>query len=165
MAQVQTSNQCPACAGRRVMYNAKTGNPVTCPLCEGEGKRENYQRLPRWYIINATIVLALGTLQGALAIDAMADFELIWLMRTSSTGVFTTQLQDASGRTWQNLPVNDLNMFGTAAAPFPVGLSPVVLRAQTSLLWTLVDTSGVAGNAIQLALSGYDLYLAPESAQ
>lgn len=165
MAAQQISNQCPGCAGRRVVYNAKTGNPVECPLCDGEGKRVNYQRLPRWYIINATIVAALGTLQGALAIDAMADFELIWLCRTSSTGVFTTAFQDASGRTWQNLPVNDLNMFGTAERPFPVGLSPVVLRAQTSLLWTLVDTSGVAGNAIQLALVGYDLYLAPESAQ
>lgn len=168
MAQSQgpitASNQCPACAGRRVLFNSKTGNPVTCPLCDGEGKRENYQRLPRWYIINAVITLALGNTPGALAIDAMADFELIWLTRTSSNGVFTTAFQDASGRAWQNLPVNDLNMFGTAERPFPIGLSPVVLRAQTSLMWTVTDLSGIAANTIQMALIGYDLYLAPESA-
>jgi hypothetical protein len=142
-----------------MVQNQRTGDPVVCPLCEGSGRRTFYDRLPRWYIINTTIAAALGVNNGALAIDAQADFELIWLCRTSSTGVFTAEFQDASGRTWQNLPVNDLNMFGTAVAPFPVGLSPVILRAQTSLIWRLVDTSGAAGNAIQLALIGYDLYL------
>lgn len=147
---------CPGCNGRRLLENAKTGNPVVCPLCDGSGTRENYTRLPRWYIINA-VLTALGRLPGALAIDAIADFELIWLCRTASGGVFTATFQDASGRTWQNLPVNDRNMFGTAERPFPVGLSPVVLRAQTSLAWELVDTSGNP-NTVQMALVGYDLY-------
>lgn len=147
---------CPGCNGRRMVTNERTGNPVVCPLCNGSGKMENFIRLPRWYPINA-VLTALGNLAGALAIDAIADFELIWLSATSTGGVWTTTFADSSGRRWMNLPVNSLNMWGTSVNPFPVGLSPVILKAQSQLLWTLVDTSGNA-NTVQMALIGYDLY-------
>ena len=150
---------CPGCNGRRILQNTKTGDPVACPLCDGSGKLENYIRLPRWYIINA-VLAALGNLTGALAIEAIADFELIWLSASSSGGVFSTIFTDTSGRQWQNAAVNSENQWGTAQRPFPVGLSPLILRAQTSLNWQLTDRSANA-NTVQLALIGYDLYVAP----
>ncbi len=150
---------CPACNGRMVLKNDRTGNPVVCPLCNGTGKYENYIRLPRWYPINAVLTAAApgNVLGGSLAIDAIADFELIWLTATSTGGIFTSEFADSSGRRWQNLPVNNLNQFGTASLPFPIGLSPVILKAQSQLLWTFTNTSGNA-NTLQIALSGYDLY-------
>lgn len=147
---------CPGCKGRRLLKN-NAGNPVVCPLCEGSGKIDNYIRMPRWYLINATPTAAAPTVNGALAIEAIADFELIWLMATQA-GQFTTSLTDASGRAWQNLAVNNANQWGTAQRPFPM-LAPLVLKAQTSLNWQIIDTSGVLPNAIQLALAGFDLYV------
>ena len=147
---------CPGCNGRRLLKNNQ-GNPVVCPLCEGSGKMDNYIRMPRWYVINATPTAVALAVTGALAIEAIADFELIWLTATKG-GQFTTSLIDASGRAWQNLPVNNLNQWGTAERPMPL-IAPLVLKAQTSLQWTVTDTSGVLPNEVQLALAGFDLYL------
>lgn len=150
------TSDCPGCNGRRLLKNNQ-GNPVVCPLCEGSGKMDNYIRMPRWYVINATPTAAAPTVTGALAIEAIADFELIWLMATQA-GQFTTLLTDASGRSWQNLAVNNANQWGTAQRPFPM-IAPLVLKAQTSLQWEITDTSGVTPNAVQLALAGFDLYV------
>lgn len=152
-----TNSVCPGCNGRRILKNSSTGNPVVCPLCEGSGKMDNYIRMPRWYVINATPTAAIPVVNGALGIEAIADFELIWLTATQQ-GEFTSSLFDASGRAWQNLPVNNANQWGTAQRPMPL-IAPLVLKAQTSLQWTLTDTSGVSPNAIQLALIGFDLYV------
>jgi hypothetical protein len=115
--------------------------------------------MPRWYVINATPTAAVPNVRGAQSIDAIADFELCWLMATFQ-GQFTTELQDSSGRAWQNLPVNNANQFGTAQRPFAL-LAPIVIKAQSALNWSITDTSGVSPNAVQLGLSGFDLYPAP----
>ena len=152
-----SNGTCPVCKGNGGMVNA-AGNPVMCPLCDGSGKRGNWERRPKTCTGGGAIAAAAGsTLAGVISIDAEADFELIWLTATATGGIFTSEFTDASGRQWQNNPVNDQNRFGTAQRPFPIGLSPVVLRRQTSLRFQLVNTSGNA-NTVQMALIGYALY-------
>ena len=151
------NNGCPGCSGRRMVTNDRTGNPVVCPLCEGTGHFWNYRPEFRHYIVNQ-VLTALGLGNPVLTIDAQADFQLVWLTRTASGGTFTSRISDTStGRQWDNAAVNDLNRFGSAQQPFPVGLSPVILKAQSSLSIALVDTSGNP-NTVQLAFIGYDLY-------
>ncbi len=148
-------NTCAGCHGRRILPNS-AGNPVVCPLCNGTGKMEPlYDRLPYYYVINE-VLLALGTIRRALSIEPIADFEWVWLM-ANSTGAYTTQLTDgSSGRQYQNLPVNNVNQWGTAQNPFPL-VAPTVLKMRDTLNYVLVDTSG-GGNTIQLVLAGYQLF-------
>lgn len=150
--------QCPACAGRRVLPNARTGQPCACPICNGTGLVEPlYDRLPFWYVINETILAALGTNNGSLRCEARADFEWVWLTHSASTGVFSTQMTDAGGRVFQSAAVNSENQWGTAQRPFPL-IAPCILKARTGLNYVLTDRSAAPGNVIQLALSGYELY-------
>ena len=138
------------------------GKAQTCPVCEGSGRAEpNYLRLPFWYIINpATVgqvyVAASTAVTGALQIEPRADFEWVWLAATATSASFTTEFTDASGRTYQNLPVNSANQWGTAQLPFAL-IVPVVLPMRTALNYRITDTSG-QNNTIQLALIGYELY-------
>ncbi|MEE9235110.1 MAG: hypothetical protein V3U28_06715 [Candidatus Acidoferrales bacterium] len=141
-----------------MLRNDKTGDPAKCPLCEGMGKREPFfDRLPFWYPFDATIVLASGSFAGSLRIEPRADFEWWWLMATATTGVFSTRMTDASGRTYENDRVNSENQWGTAQRPFPL-VAPMILKMRTSLNFDLADRSAVAGNVIQLALGGFELY-------
>ena len=120
-------NICRGCHGRLMLPNTRTGSLETCPLCGGIGKTEPlYDRLPFWYRIQATTVAALGTIAGSLPIEPRADFEWVWLMASASGGVFSTQLTDASGRTYENAAINSENQWGTAQRPFPL-IAPILL--------------------------------------
>ena len=153
---MKSMDTCSACHGRKVLRNG-AGNPVLCPLCNGVGKTEPpYDRLPFFYVIDETITLAVSaTNTNALSIEPRADFEWAWLI-ANSTGIFNTRLTDASGRTYQNAAVNNVNQWGTAQLPFPL-VSPIVLSMRTALNYELNDDSG-ADNTIQLVLAGYELY-------
>lgn len=151
--------KCPACKGSRVVPNAKTGSPETCPICAGSGKVEPaYLRLPFWYII-LQVLTASQVLNSTLNIEPRADFEWVWLAATS-TGIFRTELFDASGRAYQSEGVDNANQWGTAQNPFPL-VVPVVLSMRSAINYRLTERS-VAGNTVQLALIGYELY--PENA-
>lgn len=149
---------CPACNGRMVLQNTRSGAPEVCPLCNGTGKVEPpVERLPFYYIINETLAAPNGSQNAAALAIQDRDFELIWLAATSSGGVFQTELTDgATGRAFQNNPVNSLNQWGTAQRPFPL-IAPIVLPARSTLQYRLTNQSGNA-NVLQLALLGYDLY-------
>jgi hypothetical protein len=128
-----------------------------CPLCDGTGFWDNFKREAKSYAINTTIAAALGTNRGALAFDDI-DFELLQLMGNSNGGVWSTQLQDANGRFWSNLPINSENMFGTAERPFPVGLAPLYIDRKAIINFVATDRSNNANNAIQMVFAGYDLF-------
>lgn len=155
-----TMAPCRSCGDSGVVVVG--GKPYTCPVCEGSGKTEpQYLRLPFWYVINpATIgqvyVAASTAVTGALQIEPRADFEAVWLVATATSMSFTCEFTDASGRTWQNLPVNGANQWGTAQLPFAL-IVPVVLPMRTALNWKVTDTSA-SNNTIQLVLIGYELY-------
>lgn len=159
MATASQATPCQTCGGTGVINVGGKGQ--VCPVCEGTGKTEpQYLRLPFWYIINpATVgqvyVAASTAVTGALQIEPRADFEWVWLAATS-TSTFTSEFTDASGRTYQNLPVNNLNQWGTAQLPFAL-IVPVVLPMRTALNYKITDTS-TQNNTIQLALIGYELY-------
>jgi hypothetical protein len=150
-----TQETCRACHGRMTLPNVKTGEPCACPICGGMGVTEPpMNRLPFWYVIDQ-VLTALQSISSALQINSDADFEWVWLSATF-TGTFTTQLQDASSRAYQNSAVNNANQWGTAQLPLPL-VQPMVLRARSLLKWTLTDTSN-AGNTVELALIGFELY-------
>lgn len=151
---------CATCQGTGAIV--VNGTAQTCPVCEGSRIQEpQYLRLPFWYCIapataGQVYVAASTSVSGALQIEPRADFELVWLAATATSMSFTTELTDASGRTWQNLPVNGANQWGTAQLPFAL-IVPVVLPMRTALNFKITDTSG-SNNTIQLALIGYELY-------
>jgi len=151
---------CPTCVGRYGtpgMVPNRNGEMQRCPLCDGTAIWENFSRKAKTYVINTTVAAALGTNNGSLAFDDI-DFELLQLMANSNGGVWSTRLQSASGRFWSNAAVNSENMFGTAERPFPIGLAPIYVDRKEVLNFTVVDRSGNANNAIQMALAGYDLF-------
>lgn len=155
-----TMQACQVCNGSGVVSVA--GKPFACPVCEGARVQEpSYLRLPFWYIVNPAsagqvFISANGTVRGALQIEPRADFECVWLAATATSASFTTELTDASGRTYQNLPVNSANQWGTAQLPFAL-IVPVIFPMRTAINYTIVDTSG-SSNTIQLAFIGYELY-------
>ncbi len=150
---------CPACQGRAYVPNAKTGDPVQCPVCGGEGKvAAPVTRRLYFYVFNgpAAGMGALAQFQGQLNIDSRAPFEC-YAITGNRTGAYTLQITDQTGRTWQNLPINDVNAVGTAQQLFPLPV-PIVMAASASMGITLVDTSGGGANIVQLVLCGYELY-------
>ena len=153
--------QCPQCHGRKITPTPGGNLWQICPVCGGTGSTAAQTKpMPFSYVINPTsqgqtYVAASSQVQGALQIDPKADFRLRKIIFTS-TGAFTVQFTDSSGRTWQNLPINSANFGGTAQLPFWV-TAPIVLAARTVLNWVVVDTS-TANNTIQITLAGEDLY-------
>lgn len=149
------SKTCPACQGRGYVPNARTGDPCTCPVCQGDGKvPAPVTRRLYFYVFNQTLTSG-QNLSGQLNIDSRAPFEC-YALTGNSTGAYTIQIQDTTGRYWQNLAVNNVNMIGTAQQLFPLPV-PLVLPASASLNITLIDTS-LAGNTIQIVFCGYELY-------
>lgn len=149
--------QCKSCAGLGRVESKKTGIVQECPLCGGSGKEVNYIYMPRIYLLSASALVLAPSAQsiGQMSIDAIAPFQAVNLVATRE-GTFTTELQDQSGRDWQNAPVNDENMWGTAQNPFPL-LAPLVIPAKAILRWKFLDTSA-AQNEIQPCMIGFDLY-------
>lgn len=149
--------QCPSCQGLGRTPNALTGEPMSCPVCDGAGVTEPpYERLPFWYIIDAIMPAGTGIITGSLTIEPRADFEWVFLSATH-VGTFQTEFTDASGRTYQNAPVNDANQWGTAQRLLPL-IAPVKLKMRSALNWRLTDTSGALPHTVQLALIGNELY-------
>jgi hypothetical protein len=142
--------------------NARTGEPCVCPVCQGDGKvPAPVTRRLYFYLINVTLAASTGAgTPGAinsqqLNIDSRAPFEA-YLITGTSTGNYDIQIQDSTSRQWQNNPVNNANMVGTAQQGFPLPV-PVVIAASASLSIQLRDLSG-ATNTVQLVLCGYELY-------
>lgn len=153
--------QCPSCAGRR-MVQTPTGNLwQMCPTCGGTGATfPQYKPEPFSYVINPAsagqvYVTGSATVRGSLQIDPKADFLLRKIVVTS-TSTFTIEFTDSSGRTWQNLPVNNANFFGTAQLPRWI-TARIILAMRTTLNWNVVETS-TSNNTIQIVLEGEDLY-------
>jgi hypothetical protein len=93
-----------------------------------------------------------------IVIDADADFQAIWLI-ASSTGTFNARFGDAAtGRYFMSGLIANVNLFGTALAPFPM-LPPYVFKRQGSITIDLTDTSG-APNTIQIVFSGKKIFAA-----
>jgi hypothetical protein len=125
-------------------------------------------RVPEAYVLSATLT-ALQQLQFSVQIQQKADFE--WVNRIAkSTGTFRVQIQD--GATGRNLITNNppagsaipantvdaANYFGTAQLPNS-HLQPYVFARSSSILVTLIDTSGAGGgNVIEINFDGFDLY-------
>ena len=152
---MNAKQQCPACNGRRLV-NDTAGRKQVCPLCEGSGSVTPQPiRVPFDYVIDE-VLLASASRTASLNFSKDAPFEWIWLVATKD-GSFTSEFKDvATGRDFQNLPVNDANRFGTAQLPFPL-VEPYIFAPGTALGYTLVDTS-VAENTIQIVLKGYKLF-------
>lgn len=114
-----------------------------------------YQDLPFWYTIQpaaALTALQLGVV-ASVQIDNDADFEWRWLI-ANSTGSFSVTLLDKyTSRPLSTVPINNVNLFGTAQLPFILP-KPYTLRRNSTMQATLNDTSN-AGNTIQLCLVGY----------
>lgn len=146
---------CPACQGRRLVPNVRTGSQEICPMCNGAGRVEpEYERRYFIYLLDK-VLTASQDVSVTLNIQARAAFEWIWLA-ASKTGAFQTRISDSSGREFDSDLVNDVNQWGTAQLPFAL-VVPHLLRAQTNLSFRLKDTSAAA-NTVQLALIGYELY-------
>lgn len=113
------------------------------------------------YVLPPTALLANGRLDTQIVINNDADFQGIWLI-ANSTGIFTCKFGDAStGRMFMNLPVNNVNLFGTALQPFPM-LPPYVWKREGAISLELVDTSA-APNTIQIVFSGKKIFPTPVS--
>lgn len=156
---------CPSCQGTGRVPNARTGDPCVCPVCQGDGKvAAPVTRRLYFYLVNVVLAASTGAgvagapLATQLNIDSRAPFE-VYGITGNSTGAFDIQITDSTSRQWQNNPVNNVNMVGTAQQLFPLPV-PAVLAASASLNITLRDLSG-AGNTVQLVFCGYELY--PES--
>ncbi|MCI0402699.1 MAG: zinc finger-like domain-containing protein [Acidobacteria bacterium] len=147
--------QCPACNGRRMVSN-KRGEMQVCPLCDGTGSVAPQPiRVPFDYVLDR-VLAANENFPGVITFDRDAPFEWVWLVATQ-TGTFTTRFTDqATGRQFENLPVNNANRFGTAQLPFPL-VEPYIFAPGTAFGITLVDTTA-APNTVQLVLKGYKLY-------
>jgi len=152
------ATQCKSCSGLGRVESKKTGIVQECPLCGGSGQETNYIYMPRTYLLSASALILATTVQsiGQMSIDAIAPFQAVNLVATRE-GTFTTELQDQSGRDWQNAPVNDANLWGTAQNPFPL-LAPLTIPAKAILRWKFVSTSGAQTNEIQPCILGFDLY-------
>ncbi len=93
-----------------------------------------------------------------IVIDADADFQAIWLI-ANSTGAFNARFGDAAtGRYFMSGLIANVNLFGTALAPFPM-LPPYVFKRQGSITIDLTDTSA-APNTIQIVFSGKKIFAA-----
>jgi hypothetical protein len=115
-----------------------------------------------WYSLTATLVASTGagTLgpQQTLAVSINADsnFMCLWLI-ANSTGAFQFSWQDnATGRSFTNGLLNNVNIFGTAQQPFPM-LPPYTFQQQGSIGVTLGDFSG-ATNVVQLTFTGKKIF-------
>lgn len=111
------------------------------------------------YVLPPTALVASQNLPTSIVIDADADFQCIWLI-ANSTGTFTCRFGDgATGRFFMSRAVNNVNLFGTAVAPFPM-LPPYVWKRQGSIILDLTDTS-LAPNTIQIVFSGKKIFPTP----
>jgi hypothetical protein len=113
------------------------------------------------YALPPTVVLANTTVQPTIVIGADADFQVIWLI-ANSTGTFSFTFSDGStGRLFMSGAINNVNLFGSAANPFPM-LPPYVFKRQGSIQLVITDTSG-ANNTIQVVFSGKKIFPTPTS--
>jgi hypothetical protein len=114
------------------------------------------QDLPFWYPLAppALTALQLGV-TATVTIDNDADFEWRWII-ASSTGPFSVTLTDRfTTRPLMTVPINSVNIAGTAQLPFILP-KPYLLRRTSSIVGVFNDTSD-AGNTIQFCLVGYKL--------
>lgn len=113
------------------------------------------------YAIPPTALLGSATASPIIQIGSDADFQAIWLVG-NSTGTYTIRFTDAgTDRGFMNNPINNVNLVGTAANPFPM-LPPYVFKRSQSIQITLVDTS-VAANTIQIAFIGKKIFPSAEA--
>jgi hypothetical protein len=157
-------NTCPACGGRGAIANAQTGNPATCPLCQGTTKVSlGLTDQLFWYVLNPAQLTAnqLGVIS-TVTIDNDADFEWRWIIG-SSTGLFSVELKDlfAGGAPLMPSPINGENFQGTAQLPFVLP-KPYPLYRTSSIQGKFNDRSG-APNTIQTCLVGYKLDKLPKA--
>jgi hypothetical protein len=129
------------------------------PLTHNERKQmQNGEMIELFYNYANPPVTLQALLQTTLSIviDADADFQAIWLI-ANSTGPFNCRFGDAStGRYFMSGLINNVNLFGTAQAPFPM-LPPYVFKRQGSITIDLVNA--VAGpNVIQVVFSGKKIF-------
>jgi hypothetical protein len=81
------------------------------------------------------------------------DFEADFLVATR-TGAFKARIQ-IGDRYLSNVPIVDVNHFGTAQNPLPL-LSPLQLKRNDVVIITLTDISGAA-NTIDLGFIGREI--------
>lgn len=152
-----SSQQCPTCKGKGAVANQKTGSAEVCPTCSGSGNISiGLDDLPFWYPINPVQLTANQQgVQASVQVDNDSDFELRWLV-ASSTGLFSAVLLDRfTSRPLMPSAINGENIFGTAQLPFRLP-KPYLIRRTSSILGTFNDRSAAA-NTIQIGLVGYKL--------
>jgi len=120
-------------------------------------------RIPFDYVINAVVPANAGQAGGPAALNVSlqiqqdADFELVFIVGTSTSPLGDVSVQDgATGRSLMSAPVNYANFFGTAQLPFPL-VEPYIVARSTAVNFVFRDASA-AQNTVQLVLRGYKLF-------
>lgn len=127
-------------------------------------------RIPFDYVVNAIVPANAGQPAGPAALNVSlqiqqdADFELVFIVGTSTSPLGDVAVQDgATGRNLMSAPVNYANFFGTAQLPFPL-VEPYIIARSTAVNFSFRDASG-AQNTVQLVLRGYKLFPQSQPAQ
>ena len=160
--------RCPGCAsfGGDGVVADSSGSPAACPLCTPYGTPGIYPGggVGYGYQVNFSL-----TDQGAhsTTIQIRTSNDFLWQRAIATrTGTFNAlilvnqvQIQtvyNQAGVIIPNAGVTDTNFWGTISNPFPLS-SPIQLKANDFVTFTLTDTSGATGlapNVIALYLDG-----------
>lgn len=109
------------------------------------------------YSTGAQSVGASATVNVTISISADSDFEVLKLTARPTNWNFTIQIQDTvTSKFWQDRALHAETILGSAMRPFILPV-PRKLRANSSILVTLVDLSGIA-QTIYVDFIGHKLY-------
>jgi hypothetical protein len=109
------------------------------------------------FLYSNSTTLAAGA-SGQLEIKTQQDsIFIVQTMMAVRTGRFTARfLDDGSGNNWNNQPILDLDIFGSAQRP-NIMIDPIVVWPTSSILISLANLTA-APNSIEIALGGYKIF-------
>jgi len=120
--------------------------------------------VPFFYRVDATLA-ALGSATVALQLDPDADFELHYIMGSSTQDVATNFINNnftvsptdkGSARFWSNAPIFQKVICGPDNGALPMR-RPVVIAAKSNLSFQFTDLRNNGANTCSLILSGYKI--------
>ena len=138
----------------------------SCPVCAGCGQVEadyDYQ-LFVYTVQPPPVATGGGFVLGTFQIDTDADFKLYQIVATSTlpggtAGTFKILMTEPGkgSRNWMSAPIDSRNFAGSAQLPAYLYI-PYLMKRQQLYSFTFTDTSGTAGNSIELDFVGYKLW-------